>query len=399
MNNLASKKKSLLKYYQENEINPVVIRVENKDVWKDHEKKRQNLYTNHLKIPLTFFQHRSILEFGCNSGENALYLASLGASLTLIEPNSQVLPRLKDLFRKFGLEKSIENLENKEIEKFVSKKSYDMVVAEGFLHTLQNRDEMLIKICSLLSPGGIGVVSFDDRYGSLSEMLRALLLQRVCQLRKIENLNSESCIETAQELFLEDFKRLNASRDFVSWCLDNLVNLHTSWESFWTYQQIIPLIEKAGCQFYSSSPGWSDIDNYLWYKNVFSIKDRHLCIIEDWKKNFVFFLTGFPLTDRHVPPATQSIVNSVSGLIGSMSEFCASSNYDINSLQYPKELEEYLSDIEYPDIRDFNKCLKSLFAIIKSNDERYIIDNYHSLEGIRNVWGSALHYICFARGI
>ena len=100
-------KETLLNYYQNDNFNPVLIVVENESIWKNHFAKRCNLYERHLGVPLSLLRDSSVLEFGCNSGENALVLASVGANLTLVEPNRQVLLRLKMLFEKFNLEKRI----------------------------------------------------------------------------------------------------------------------------------------------------------------------------------------------------------------------------------------------------------------------------------------------------
>src|SRR5438477_6019319 len=102
---------SLLTYYQTNNFNPVAIGIEhNADAWKAHFAKRVNLYARHLRMPLGLIDGKSVLEFGCNSGENALVLAALGADLTLVEPNTQVWPRLRSLFEGFHLQDRIRGL-------------------------------------------------------------------------------------------------------------------------------------------------------------------------------------------------------------------------------------------------------------------------------------------------
>ena len=167
-------------FYQEHHFNPVPIGVEDAPVWKDHFAKRRNLYERHLGIPLSLLRCRSVCEFGCNSGENALVLASVGADLTLVEPNEQVLSRLRTLFKGFGLENRVTALVEEDIGSFDPQRQYDLVIAEGFLFTLPNRDELLEKICGLLAPGGIGVISYIDRYGALLEMTKRFLLWRGC---------------------------------------------------------------------------------------------------------------------------------------------------------------------------------------------------------------------------
>ncbi len=109
---------SLVNYYKDFSFNPVHIPVEKKNEWEIHVAKRRNLYENHLKIPFSLLRDRAVIEFGCNSGENALVLGAMGAKLTLVEPNLQVTPRLEKLFDKFQLSNQIDELRKESIENF-----------------------------------------------------------------------------------------------------------------------------------------------------------------------------------------------------------------------------------------------------------------------------------------
>jgi len=392
-----SKEESLLEYYQTNSINPCIIPVEDEKVWEDHRIKRQNLY-RHLMIPLNYFRNKSILEFGCNSGENALYLASIGACLTLYEPNNQVIPRLKKIFTHFKLEQNITDIYNKDITSYSDDKRYNMVVAEGFLHTLKNRERMLLKIGNMLVPGGLAIISYDDKYGSMLEMIKILLLCRLCQIRNVA-LNSDHSLKLANDLFREDFKQLNASRSFKSWWEDNLVNSHSSFQAFWSFKEIINVITQANCSFYSSSPRWSNIDNYTWHKNVLTENERKQCLNDEWNNNFLFFLTGLqPKGGINIAP-TQTVISAVEDLIKMISENCFSRQGNIGMIQYPEELERYMMKTNNPDVMLLNQSLKSLFKTIHTNDCETIINHYHSLRDLRKMWGTSLHYICFSKPI
>ena len=109
---------TLLDYYKRHKLNPVPLPIETESEWNDHIKRRKNLYERHLKIPVSFFSGKDVIEFGCNSGENSLYLAFLGAELTLVEPNEEVHPRLIKLFRKHNKENKIRELASLSINEF-----------------------------------------------------------------------------------------------------------------------------------------------------------------------------------------------------------------------------------------------------------------------------------------
>ncbi len=390
-------KPSLLKYYQVYGFNPVPINVEDKTIWESHLAKRNNLYERHLMIPLSLFNGRSVIEFGSNSGENALHLAALGARLTLVEPNEQALPRLKSLFKNFGFEQSIVALVNKDIAGFESQGSYDVVLAEGFLNTLSNRDEMFLKICNFLTPGGLGVISFDDRYGHLLEVVRQMILKRACQLKEIDDAHSRASLELARALFGEDFAQLNASRPFEAWWEDALLNPFVSWKHFWTYQKFIPLLDEAGCEFYSSSPKWASLDSFLWYKNVSNKEDRHQRLLNDWYRNFSYFLTGLPSSSGEIEPATPDVVEAVSKLVERISEYISSDNLSIDSVSYPLQLDNYLRKSRIEELLLFNEEMKKLFDVIKSPYFADLISCYHGTKYVRMLWGVPCHYICFSK--
>ena len=71
---MTSQAKTLVDYYRQNRFNPVPIDLGSPAAIAEHTAKRQNLYEWHLGIPLGLLRGQEVLEFGCNSGENALVL-------------------------------------------------------------------------------------------------------------------------------------------------------------------------------------------------------------------------------------------------------------------------------------------------------------------------------------
>ena len=59
-----------------------------------------------------------------------------------------------------------------------------------------DRAECLSKICGLLKPGGYGVISYDERFGSLFEVTKQLILKRACQLKGINSILTPSATST-----------------------------------------------------------------------------------------------------------------------------------------------------------------------------------------------------------
>ena len=385
---------SMVSYYQEMNLNPVPIALDNPAAWEAHVAKRRNLYERHLAIPLTFLQGRSVIEFGCNSGENALVLASFGANLTLVEPNGQVLPRLKALFDKFGFSAQIAALAHEEINSFESPTLYDVVVAEGFLCTLPDREAMVQKISDLLVPGGLAVFSFNDRYGTLLENVKRMILWRACELEGIGDVYGQS-LDMAKRIFWEDYQKLNASRPFEAWWGDGLLN--PLFDTLWSYHEIVPLIENAGCEFYSSSPVWAAVNHFSWYKNVPETVDLHARLLADWERYFPFFLTGFPPVNREQEPPPRDVIGTVADLVDRTVRYTCKFALPFSALEYPAVMEEYFASADDPVLRELNAELKDVYMAATQAELGQLLHAYRNSKRIRNLWGTPYHYICLRK--
>lgn len=390
---------SLLSYYQKHRVNPVPIDLEEQAAWDLHFVKRRNLYERHLGVPLSLLKDRSVLELGCNSGENALVQASLGAKLTLVEPNEQVHPRLKTLFRKFGLENSIVSLIQESVEDYNPQDVYGLVIAEGFLNHLKARDMVLQKICSFVAQNGLGIISFDDRYGHFLEIARKFIFHRVLHLSGINEIHSENSLDLARNLYLEDFEKLNASRPFVAWWQDVLLNPFVSWEYLWSYQDVLPIIEEGGCEFYCSSPKWVSTDDFSWYKNTLDRKKRHQAILEEWKRMLSFLLTGLPPRSRQVEPVSDEVIGSVSNLVKQMSSFVALPGALTDAISYPGALDDYFKASNEAELLGFNEEMKRVLEAANSSDADGIVNAYKSMKILRKLWGAPYHYISFIKPV
>jgi SAM-dependent methyltransferase len=404
-----SSDESLLKYYQEHCFNPVPIFLDTKSAWTAHVAKRRNLYERHLGIPLSLLRGKSVMDIGCNSGENSLVLASVGANLTLVEPNSQVIPRLRALFRNHALEEQIVALWEEDLDTHQCTTRYDLVNAEGFLCTLANRDEMLRKIINLLKPGGLAVISFNDRYGGLLEFTRRLIFWRALALMGTEDVHSYESLALARRFFMEDFSRISASRPFEAWWKDNLVNPALEPSSLWSYQEIVPLLESMGCEFRSSSPQWAWVDHFSWYKNVVDTGEYHAALIDNWLHAFCYFLTGLSVTRSSDSPAPAHVVDAVADLvIGALAYAHRNTLRDLTNMvpgdvclvvppEYPADLDEYLGTSSNPVVVSFNTELKHVYEALGGNESEELLHKYHASNLLRTIWGAPYHYVSFSR--
>jgi len=391
---------SLLHRYQDKEFNPVPIALKDEGAWESHFAKRRNLYERHLGIPLSLLRGRSVIEFGCNSGENALVLASVGANLTLVEPNEQVIPRLRDLFKHFKLEQQIVALVQQGMDEFVSESQYDLVIAEGFVGALPDRDQLVEKMVDLLVPGGLGIISFNDRYGGLLEMVRRLILWRACQMAGISDPDSQASLELARRIYGEDFANLHASRPFEAWWKDGLVSPFISWEYLWSYPELLPLIEKTGCDFYSASPKWDSPDHFEWYKKVPDGGQRHATILDEWSAALPYLISGLPNVGRRSQHGATGLddreaADAVASIVERSSEYMQDLSAPGEPVRYPPALDRYLAGQQDPTLSSLNGELRKIFEVMESGKLEALVVAYLGTTHLRNLWGTAYHYLCF----
>lgn len=389
--------KSILTYYQQQNFNPVEINIFDNREWIIHLTKRRNLY-NCLGIPLYLLRGCSVLEFGCNSGENSIVFASMGANLTLVEPNHKVLDRLYKNFDIFNLKDRIISLHKIDIESFESNQIYDLVIAEGFLPSLPSRDELLNKLISFVAPGGFLSISFGNMHGMLIEMLRRLIFWRACHTNRIELILSKEALELAKMLFFNDFSRINASRKFEAWWQDSLVSPFFTWKDIkWSYHEIIPTIEMAGCEFFSSSPRWTLLDEFNWYKNVFSTRERHARLFEIYYHRLPYFWTGLKevATLEIAPP--KEVVNDTKKFIKKMAEYTQQYPVSSDIIPYPNTLCDYLNNTKVPILKRFSVDIQNLLESIFFDDFYKFLKIYQKTKELRNLWGVPYHYASFQK--
>lgn len=391
---MADKAISMVAYYEAQDFNPVLIRVEDPAVWRDHLAKRRNLYERHLGLPLPLLRDRRVLEFGCNSGENALVLAGFGARLTFVEPHTQVAPRLRHLFRSFGRESAIEAFHQADLGSFESREQYDLVIAEGFLSTLPDRAAMLEKLIGLVQPGGFGVISFNDRIGGLLEMLKRAMLFRAYALEGVDDIQSDRALDIARDFFEADFLKLKASRTFEAWWRDTMVAPVYTDAELWSYPEILPLLEAKGAEPQGTSPVWSSWEHYTWYKNVPETGTACQRMLEDWRRNFFYFLTSLrPASLERTPPS--AALEQAADLVRALSRLGTTLAPSAPPPFAAKELLAFLAADPAEPARRFATDLGTLLDALGSGSAAALLACYREATGLRALWGTPYHYLCF----
>ena len=187
---------TLLGYYQNSKINPVAIETHGKK-WIRHKQCRINLYENHLKIPISWFNDRQILEFGPNGGENSIILAMQGAKIKLVEPHQMMHQKIVKLFNDKSLDDQLIGIESELLENYQDKSQYDLVIAEGFLNALPNRIETVRQLCGYST--NLVIFNYIEKPGYFFDSLKRCLFRRLIDISEINESNSDHIIKLAQK--------------------------------------------------------------------------------------------------------------------------------------------------------------------------------------------------------
>lgn len=379
---------NLFEYYKINKINPVPLNLKTNAKLKKHLFLRKNLIENHLRIPLPLLKNKKILEIGPNTGENSLLFAMHGCEITLIEPNKKSLDQLIKNYKRLNLYKNIKKIFPKRFEEINLKSKFDIVIAEGFLNTLKNRNTYLKKITELVDKKGLLLINHDDFYGSFFELLKSNILKMECYKKNFSLIGKDS-YRISKKLFYNDYKMMKNTRPFSAYWKDQLASPFAGY--VWKYSDILNTLGSLKMYFYSSSPSWFSQSFFLWYKN-FKIKKNYFKSINNqvnsfYKDSLDYFLTGLKKTNEIIFP--QKKIKELDSLIKELSQNLIKKNF--HDVQFSKA---YFKN----NINKTNGALyNEIFQILDYLNGKKSNLHYEKLRNVRKLTGTNLHYLCFVK--
>ncbi len=277
-----------IKYYGEHQISPVAQDISNIAI---HFQKREKLYRQ-LGMPPVLFRNKNILEVGPGSGYNTLAFfrwltthASHAGGVDLIEPNPTGVKEMKKLFSEMKVSSSLYTIYENTFEKFQAVHKYDIIIAEGFLHAVDNAKEILEKLKTLCNSGGVIVITCMDEMSMFVEQMKRFIGLYMCK----EIPDYDGKVKFCTKLFEASFSKLNGmSRCVEDWVKDDILN-----PAFCNavYLDIQSAIEDFGKDFYVLGSSQKIFTDYSWYKDL-SYDENRNCIIQFRKKQHIFFMAG-----------------------------------------------------------------------------------------------------------
>lgn len=257
---------SLFDFYSRQEILPTFGDFKTQEALDRQARYRRNLYEEKLHLPIALFKGAKVVEFGPDSGENALVCAQWGAQLSLVEPNPKALDPIRAYFTQFGLNEHLDGLYPTDMASFAkvhaSQGPFDFVIAEGFLHAVRPDRVWIDVIKTLLAPDGFAVVFTHDPAGMFTDQLLKAIQVRV---RELTGLGS---VPAAKMVFQAKWDAIPHIRPLEAWVMDQLENPFIRLHSCHDPIQLGRTLAEGGLRTVSSWPPMVDNMDMYWHKTV-----------------------------------------------------------------------------------------------------------------------------------
>lgn len=279
-------KNKFIEYYGQHGISPV-----KQDITEinKHYARREKLYRQ-LGIPCIAFEGKRILEVGPGSGYNTLALFFFGGGdLTLVEPNHTGVVEMKKLFSEYNIPPERYVIKECMIEEMLVSEKFDIVIAEGFLHSIDNCDEIINKLSLLVNEGGVIIVTCMDVISMFVEQMKRF----VCHIMIKDISDYETQVKKCTGFFHKHMQNLKGmSRSVEDWVRDDILN------PAFNNQKILSIgkaIECFGREFSFLGSSQRIFTDYSWYKDI-EYDERKNILSQYKQKRHNFLMTGLDET-------------------------------------------------------------------------------------------------------
>ena len=276
----------LYEYYRGQQLLPTFADFQGASEVERYAAQRAAVLRDRAGLPAAMFNGAEVLEFGPDSGENALVFAMWGAQLTLVEPNERAHATIRAYFERFGRGGSLRALTSAHVLDYTDPLRYDMVVAEGFIYTVQPTRAWLAAFHRLLRADGFFLVTYYERCGAIFELaLRAL--HRM--YRRLTGLDAGA---SARALYAAKWDAIPHTRHFDSWVMDVLENPFVRAATFIDARTLVDDMAASGFDLYASYPHYDDVLAVDWHKRVLRVDERVARAHTHIERSTLSFLAG-----------------------------------------------------------------------------------------------------------
>ncbi|KYG20125.1 hypothetical protein SE92_07455 [Bradyrhizobium sp. AT1] len=391
----------LFNYYERQDVLPTFGNFKSSSELDAYASLRRELFSDKLVLPPRLFRDAEVLEFGPDSGENALVFAGWGANMTLAEPNRLAHPKIEAYFAHFSLTQRLRELALADVEGFRSERRFDIIDAEGFIYTVQPSDKWLGIFHRLLNPDGYAVVSYYERYGGFFE----LALKAIHAAGKA--LTGRAALDTAKMLFVAKWNSIPHTRSFESWLMDVLENPFVRYRYFLDATALCTAAHGQGFDIHSAWPAYRDSLDIYWHKKVLSGDDKLHRATRHLDRSRLSFLGGRKLYLVGKADAVQAISASIEALVRDVDAmiddpFGASLPRVVAGLAALRETVR-TSDILADDAADIEAMIATLdsfhriFDAIGRRDASAVAALTQSDPAFIDTWGQPAHFLAIRK--
>ncbi|GMO13604.1 class I SAM-dependent methyltransferase [Bradyrhizobium sp. TM233] len=387
----------LFNYYERQDVLPTFGNFKSSAELEAYASQRRELFSDKLVLPPRLFRDADVLEFGPDSGENALVFAGWGANMTLAEPNRLAHPKIEAYFAHFSLTERLRELALADVEGFRSDRRFDIIDAEGFIYTVQPSEKWLGIFHRLLNPDGYAVVSYYERYGGFFE----LALKAIHAAGKA--LSGRAALDTAKMLFEAKWNSIPHTRSFESWLMDVLENPFVRHRYFLDAATLCTAAHDQGFDIHSAWPAYRDSLDIYWHKKVLSGDEKLHRARRHLDRSRLSFLGGRKLYLVGKADAVQAISASIEALVldvdGMIDDpFGESLPRVVAGLASLRETIR-TTDVLADDAADIDAIIATLdsfhriFAAIGQRDAAAVAALTQSDPAFINTWGQPAHFL------
>ncbi|GEM_PF-6181664 len=384
----------MYEYYESQPILPTITHFKSASSLEHYEKQRKDLITEKLHIPIQFFQNREILEFGPDSGENALIFAKWGAKLHLVEPNQQGIDTTKKNFDHYKLTSSIKSITKTDIDGYTGNKQFDFIIAEGFVHSIKPDKSWLSKFSTLTASNGLVLISYTNTYGAFMELLYSLIAAYIKQKTKS---NSEYNA-ILKKLFKTKWNSVHHTRTFESWQMDVIDSPYNSRLHYTINpEKLLKTAYQHGFTLYASWPNYKNKNDIYWHKNLKTEKEKLRLSIKQIQQDQLSFFLGEQVRYPFNHEKLNQKLLSVLGIMDvwkkdfsstSSKKSLSAINYLLSTLKKAKIDAKNLAKI---------KCIQTLFKLICEDKLEMLISFCNTDKTFIHHWGMPTHVVVFRK--
>lgn len=394
---------TLYHYYQQQAVLPTYAGLASSDDLRQHEALRRRLFLECLHLPPALFQGARLVEFGPDSGENALVFARWGARLTLVEPNPNSWARIREYFQRFALRDQLEALEPVALEQFETDRRFQVIDAEGFIYTVKPESIWINRFHQLLVEGGFVILFYYELFGSLLELMLKVIYMRAKTLMR----DSEG-VDVARRLFQAKWDSLPHTRAFESWVMDVLENPYVRLKYFFEASALCAQLSASGFSLYSAWPTYRNRLWVYWYKREV---DPQRVLAQDARfvaRSCLSFAFGRQLflcaeSDEAVAVVNRDLRNLL-GAVDALIDTFAAETVDRCDRQLARIREIMLNEPILPDgaydkqdVVRIVDSLRTILRLLATGDTGSLITRCQTDGAFIQAWGMPGHFAVFQK--